>query len=212
MVVWHPERPLQGGVLGGAGDAVTKFYVLRSWMPAALRLRWLQQPRGALVEQQGFQVVVLALTLMSGERISESAPPTCPPLPPCLRPRLWRGLAFPWMYTCAKCETESCHVHLKRGQAVCRHRTHSHLVRAACASIESAIHCGYPVARTHRSRGRAKRAAAVEALTCGGRSCGATWGPTWGATWGGGRRGAVAAAGGPGGEAGGGPPHSGRRP
>jgi len=48
-----------------------KYYVLRSWMPAALRLRWLQQPRGSLVEQQGFEAVVLALTLMSGEKISE---------------------------------------------------------------------------------------------------------------------------------------------
>ena len=74
---------------GAAGDAFTKFYVLRSWMPAALRMRWLQRPRGALVEQEGFEVLVLALTLMSGERISESGPPPPPTrhTPAALRPR-----------------------------------------------------------------------------------------------------------------------------
>ena len=79
--------PVQKSMSSSAAGPV--WYVLRSWMPAALRLKYLQEVRlpqkdpPVQLARQGFHTVVLALIYMDGERTTEGVPPPLfhPPVP-----------------------------------------------------------------------------------------------------------------------------------
>jgi hypothetical protein len=60
----------------GADDGA-KYYVLRSYLPAAVRKDFLQRRAPDAVPTQAFELTVLALIVMNGDRISDGVVAAC---------------------------------------------------------------------------------------------------------------------------------------
>jgi hypothetical protein len=63
-------------LLAGTDDGA-KYYVLRSYLPKAVRSDFLQRKAPDAVPTQAFELTVLALIVMNGDRISDGAAAGC---------------------------------------------------------------------------------------------------------------------------------------
>jgi hypothetical protein len=64
--------------LNSAGtDDGAKYYVLRSYLPSAVRKDFLQRRAPDAVPTQAFELTVLALIVMNGDRISDGVLVAC---------------------------------------------------------------------------------------------------------------------------------------
>ena len=65
------------GVTSAGTDDGAKYYVLRSYLPSAVRKDFLQRRAPDAVPTQAFELTVLALIVMNGDRISDGVVAGC---------------------------------------------------------------------------------------------------------------------------------------